>query len=1453
MYSGGIYIGRDRASANSYGNFLLADAQFVDGQALAPTDFGETRSSDGVWVPKEYSGTYGTNGFHLNFSDSSTNEALGFDSAPTTPDPDPKKGMDVITYTGTYARLNVGGLHFEPGLVWIKNRSSTSAHFLADNVRGGTKVLQSNSTDGENTRSNHILSFNPDGFTLGADGTSNYPSGNSFVAWVWRAGGPAVSNTDGSITTQVSANTDYGFSIVKWTANNTYATIGHGLTNQTPKFILVKSTASGTNWVVYHHSLGNTGGVNLNLTNALNTDQDYWNNTSPTTSVFSVGNFANYQTAEHVAYVWSEVPGYSKISSYTGNGSSTGPVITTGFKVRWLLVKRTDSGSTDNWALYDSERDSVNPNSKRLFPNLSNAESDASGNNVDFLDDGFQPKSTSDGTNANGGNYIYIAFADRPGNHFDVNNIVTNEGLAANKDNFDVVTYSGNGGKQKIGGGATASEGVTATGTGGVSGISSSYPISGAFDGATATYLATNAANISSNAAVLTVTFPSGNQPSYSSSVVLEVWASTTDTVKVAINGGAYQTVSAPSSDWQQHAVATGSGTITEIKVSRIKGNTNNGSAELRGIIVDGVQLLDGTDVGLKFQPDFVWIKSRSNTEGHYLANSVGGLDKNMQSHTTNAEQTNTNGITAADTNGFRVGNSGRVNDSTETYVAWCWKAGGTAVSNTDGSITSSVSANPNNGFSIVTASPSNNAVSIGHGLSTAPRMIISKSRTVAYDWNVYHASLGGDELLRLNTTAAKQTVSNYFNSINSSTFSVTSGNNANNSGDMVYYCFADVPGYQKVGSWIGNGSSTGPVVITGFRPKFLLFKRTDGTANWYIYDTERQAGNPVNKVIPPNTNNAEYTMTSMNIDFLNNGFQLKGTDGDMNNNNSVYIYLAIGDDEIGSDEDCLVDVPNAVTADEDATDTTGGYQRGNYATWNPVDSNLTHSNGNLDLTGTTAQTWSSCRATIGMPSGKFYWEVTVNSMSSTSQNVIQLGIGALTLPLAPADSAAYPDNYVFVNYTQQKYLNGNGSSYGNTFGVGDTVGVAFDADNGTLTFYINGVSQGVAWTGLDVDKLFAPVITLGRSSTSTSISSNFGQMRFKYAMPSGYAALNTTALPAATIADGSAHFDAKPYVGNGGTQTITGFNFQPSFLWTKVRDQSGNHKLVDAVRGVSERLESDTTDAEETVASGVTSFNSDGFTVGSSGTQNGNNYSLMSWAWNAGSSTVSNTDGSITSSVRANPSAGFSIVSWTGTGANGSIGHGLNSKPQIVITKNRTDASSWVVDVIGVLSSGTDYLLLNSDQAAGSGGSTADNSVVNILSYNDRNGSGDAMIAYCFTSVSGYCSIGKFTGNASATNGPFIYTGFKPALVVIKRTDAANDWNVQDYQRKAYNGQLTTSLQWNTNSSESSIGSGYERDFLSNGFKIRNTGTETNANGGTHLYIAFSQNPFQANGGLAR
>ena len=305
----------------------------------------------------------------------------------------------------------ITGVGFQPDFVWIKNRNTTDDHNLFDSVRGNTKTILSNSNAAEATNTSRLESFDSDGITVGADNDTNR-NGDSIVGWNWLGANGTSSNSDGSITSTVSANTTAGFSIVSYTGNSTAgATIGHGL-GVVPSMIIVKSLESSDAWYVYHPKLGATKAVFLNLTNAATTSSSYWNDTAPTSSVFSVaGDTSTNNSGGMIAYCFAEKQGYSKFGSYTGNGNADGPFVYTGFKPAWVMIKRTDSA--DNWMLYDNKRDTINPQAVALNPDTSGAEFSTS-NTLDFLSNGFKLKSTEATTNASGGTFIFMAFAENP-------------------------------------------------------------------------------------------------------------------------------------------------------------------------------------------------------------------------------------------------------------------------------------------------------------------------------------------------------------------------------------------------------------------------------------------------------------------------------------------------------------------------------------------------------------------------------------------------------------------------------------------------------------------------------------------------------------------------------------------------------------------------------------------------------------------------------------------------------------------------------------------------------------------------------------------------------------------------------------------------------------------------------------------------------------------------------
>ena len=303
---------------------------------------------------------------------------------------------------------------------------------------------------------------------------------------------------------------------------------------------------------------------------------------------------------------------------------------------------------------------------------------------------------------------------------------------------------------------------------------------------------------------------------------------------------------------------------------------------------------------GVGFQPDFLWIKQRSGTEWHNVQDVVRGVQEGLFPNDTYQEVTRTNAVKSFDTDGFTLGdNSGSGwNTSGSTYVAWNWKANGSGVSNTDGSITSTVSANTTSGFSIVSYTGTGASATVGHGLGVTPDLLIIKNRGNTRNWAVWHSALGGDNLVTLNTSGAVLNNSVYWGGGNhtSTTFEVnTSTLNNENTYDHIAYCFHSVDGFSKFGSYTGNGSADGPFVYTGFRPAFVMVKRTDSTANWQIYDTARDLFNSAGLSLAPNGTAAESD-GGEDLDILSNGFKARDTAGARNANGGTYIFMAFSD-----------------------------------------------------------------------------------------------------------------------------------------------------------------------------------------------------------------------------------------------------------------------------------------------------------------------------------------------------------------------------------------------------------------------------------------------------------------------------------------------------------------------------------------------------------------------------
>ena len=320
-----------------------------------------------------------------------------------------------------------------------------------------------------------------------------------------------------------------------------------------------------------------------------------------------------------------------------------------------------------------------------------------------------------------------------------------------------------------------------------------------------------------------------------------------------------------------------------------------------------------GSSTGIGFQPDMVWSKSRTEALNHTMFDSVRGAGSNKEL-TPNGAGTeggaNSAGfgyISAFNSDGYSwtagSTNTENFNKSSQNYANWCWKANGAGSANTDGSISSTVSANTTSGFSIVTYTGGGGNATVGHGLGVAPGMMIIKNRSASQSWVVYHQSIGNTKNLYLNNTDATNTTSGWFNNTSPTSTVFTIGNDgavSGNGNNLVAYCFAEKQGFSKFGSYIGNGNADGTFVYTGFKPAFVMNKKTDGTMSWHIWDNKRNSYNIVDKLVYPNLSNAEDTLTS--FDFVSNGFKIRDNRTFVNASGSPYIYMAFAEQPLVGD-----------------------------------------------------------------------------------------------------------------------------------------------------------------------------------------------------------------------------------------------------------------------------------------------------------------------------------------------------------------------------------------------------------------------------------------------------------------------------------------------------------------------------------------------------------------------
>jgi hypothetical protein len=540
-----------------------------------------------------------------------------------------------------------------------------------------------------------------------------------------------------------------------------------------------------------------------------------------------------------------------------------------------------------------------------------------------------------------------------------------------------------------------------------------------------------------------------------------------------------------------------------------------------------------------------------------------------------------------------------------------------------------------------------------------------------------------------------------------------------------------------------------------------------------------------------------------------------------------------------GTTYDAMSDVPTLTSA-----------TAANYATWNPVVpyvAGIALSNGNLNIAYSSGSGATGVLGTIGIASGKWYWEYTFTASNPnfylgwrTPDGVIYFGVGCSTGNVLTETSS--------------------GSFSGSTVTVanGDVIGVAFDYAAGACYYYKNNTLFFTLTGFTTSNSTLFPIRNIWSSGGGASSgATNFGQRPFAYTPPSGYLGLNTFNLPDSTIVKGNVYMDATLYTGTGSSQTIVNAGgFRPDFVWIKCRSVSNNNSLFDSTRGATAQLFSNLTNAEAVGSDGFTSFNSNGFSLdnsGSGGNVNVSGRTYVGWQWNANNGTTStNTNGSTTSTVQANTTAGFSIVTYTGTGSAATVGHGLGVAPRMIIIKRRNGAVNWPVFNINI---GNQFFLqLNTTDNATNqnvvpGGNWWNNtnptsSVFSIGTIGDNNASGGTFVAYCWAEIAGFSKFGSYVGNFSA-DGPFVYTGFRPEFILGKDTTVAGqEWFIYDTARNTFN--VANRFLSPTFAQAETASTGVGIDILSNGFKIRMADNRENRSGSTYIYMAFAENPFK-------
>jgi len=831
------------------------------------------------------------------------------------------------------------------------------------------------------------------------------------------------------------------------------------------------------------------------------------------------------------------------------------------------------------------------------------------------------------------------------------------------------------------------------------------------------------------------------------------------------------------------------------------------------------------------FTPDLVWIHARTATDGPVLYDTTRGIYKRIYSHATSTEQTLTTSLISFDTGGFSLGSSTNENNNGTDYVAWCFKAGGgTTSSNTDGTITSTVQANQDAGFSIVTWTGNSSNASIGHGLSTAPDMILAKSRTVAQNWAIYHKDVGPTYWMRLNGTTAKQDEAIWQDTAPSDSVFYVNNNVVINSGNSVAYCFHSVEGFSSFGSYTGATPSQ-PIVETGFEPAFIMIKRTDTAGyDWNIYDNRRDTVNPNEAYLEANTSDVEASGRGVN--FLSNGFQLYGTSQSINGSGGTYIYMAFAADPdteaptVAKSFSTITYTGNGTSLDLDT-----GFKPG--LIWTKPRS---YADNN--------QLWDIVRGAG--------WTVYSNSTNAENPTIRLDGVSSFN-----------DDGFSIGNWNN---INVNGSTYvawawkaddnEPTIDGGPAVAVyKFEDNSNDVTTNYNLTSSNLTYNS---SGKFNKSAVFNGSSSYAQITSSPPQFGNKMSVSFWAKSTSTSRsefflFEVSDGGSGTHEYLSLENNGYGGTNSIRCvYNNAQAINVNNESITDGNwHHFVVSVDSSTLKVYKDGTEiasasitaVQKTILQfrvGYRGYNNDLYFDGEIDQLRLYNGALKQEQVTELYNETASQNNDLTlgappeTIISANANSGFSIVKFQANGGSTITPHGLSSAPEMIIYKNLDIVDNWYVYHKDLSSPNTQYLNLNTTAAATTNATNNFSSVTATTFTSYLTNGTENIIAYCFHSVAGYSKIGSYTGNG--TTNAITGLGFQPDWVMIKSATTAQHWVVQDSVRGAGN-RLYPSADSAEGSTNDSITS-----FDSNGFTV-GASLRVNDSGQTFIYMAFKIN----------